>query len=237
MINLKLNKLQQINAIAIFDAITNGPKTIAQLSEITNTSPNTVELLCSYLEEKGFICSSIIKTGNIGRPTTLYSLYSDNFAVYIEESKTRFNCIFINANGVAIERLDKYKNPKISLDVIFSRFERDIKEFDNDRNLTRNIIISCYAETIPFLPEGFKRINREEFIADSIKKDDEHSLFVFDGKCILSLNGKISTSNARKNELQAIIPFDRTFIFEEPYYDALFPAISSSIIKEMRKQI
>ncbi len=231
------NKMQQVNKIAIFEAISRGIDTISALSQLLELSHNTIEALCSQLIDENLIYSFETTSGSCGRPTIKYSIVKSHFCAYIEESKCKFSCILVDASSNAIERINKLKSKEVERSLILSRFVRDIKEFDAGRNLCRGIFIDCTNTTASLLTKDFTRIKLEEFIASSMKNDKEIILFVFDRLCVMSVYGRISSTLATQGELERALTFDKVYKFNEPYYEELFSALSLATIEEMKKTI
>ena len=230
-------ELQRFNRISVFEAILAGENTISAIASKTGLNPFSVKETCRFLIDKGLIYEKADLHSNTGRPPVRFYPTDNHFCAYIEENDDLFSCILIDRLGNAIQRIDKRKNPIVPIELILSRFIRDIKEFDDERNLCRGIFISCYESTTSLLTKEFERISPEDLIVNALKRDDEISLFIFEGKTILNLYGKISTPFVDTSAIEASIPVQHTYTFSRPYYEDIFKILSVHITSKMKEVI
>lgn len=234
---MNYNKNFKLICQEIFCLINDGYNTVLNLAEKTDLNPTAITDICKTLSEKGLINMTINKTGAKGRPAYQFSISKDHYCAYIEENKDYFSCILIDITGKAIERINKVKSSLVDNSDIIERFLRDIKIFDNNRKLCRNIYIDCTDQTASLLSSEFTRIESKEIVVKALKKDEELSLFLFNDECMLNLYGKITKSSANKEFLLNSFNFDKIYEFNAPFYEEIFDAISKLVFEEMKKLI
>lgn len=235
---MKHNEMLKANSLLVFGAIKNGYDTILKLTEHLGIGHATIEKICTDLVSRKILIAEKKKLGVKGRCAVSYAVCPEHYCAYIEESNECFSCILINMQKYAIERFDKRKFVvTVPLSEVISRVDRTITAREDYSVFCRGIYIVCTDETASLMPSYFKRINKEEFIVNSLKSDDKISLFEFPDKCILSTYGKVIYTKAKRKGIEHVFTPDEVFKIKKPFYEEIFSALQMSALNELKHLI
>lgn len=235
---MKHEEMLKINSINVFNEISNGISTVLEISKRLGISHTTVEKVCDDLTKRKFIKTYTEKQGTPGRRKVKYAVSDLHYCVYVEESKECFSCIFINTELYAIERFDKIKFVyTIPLSEVVQRVVRSITLRDDYKKFCHGVYVSCYEESAPLFPKEFNIINKEEFIANSLKTDNEILLFEFPQKCILSVYGNIIHTNAKRKGIEHVFTPNKIITLKKPYFEEIFSSLKACAIENMKKKL
>ena len=233
---MKLSELKHHNYLKVYNSIVRGNDTHFKILKDTGISRYTISEITNNLVERNILEVTIPKRDEVGRRINKYKASNNYFCVFIDKQEKFFSTIGITTSGSANIRFDyRVDHNGLSAQEVFDKFVMNqIKKDEIFKYCMAIYLIN--GDDLKTNNEVIKT-TKESLIIESLTNTDKMILFEFNGRCVMSLYGRIHHTDTDKYTLSNDLEFDEIITLQGDLYYESFNALQIIATKNIEKII